>query len=124
MKLKGVLLTVVVILMAAGANAQIANRNDLCQSIPNLTQEQKQKIDKLSITHQNTMDALRTQFYSESDGVKASGIKAKMNSEMKNHYQYVSDLLTPEQQAWFDQNCNATRRLGYNNTLGYGWGQG
>ena len=112
MKLRGYLLTVAAIVMTVGATAQNANRTDLCQYIPNQTPEQKQKIDKLSVTHQNTMDALRTQFYSESDAAKASGYKSQMNTEMKNHYQNLSALLTPEQKTWLDQNCNVNSRTG------------
>ena len=63
MKLRRVLITVVAILLAVGTNAQVPNRTDICQEIPNLTQDQQQKIDKLSATHQKTMDGLRAQFY-------------------------------------------------------------
>ena len=124
MNLKGILLTVAAIVMTAGASAQRVNRTDLCQVIPNLTADQQQKIDKLSTTHQNTMDALRTKFYAELDGVKASGYKTQMNTEMNNHYQNISGLLTTEQQTWFDQNCNVNNRRGNYYQAGYGRGQG
>ena len=62
MKLRKLLLATAAIMMVTGAFAQRANRGDVCQNIPNLTTEQKQKIDKLSITHQKTMDGLRSQF--------------------------------------------------------------
>ena len=124
MNLRGILLSVAAILMAVGINAQTANRTNLCQVIPNLTVDQKQKIDKLSVAHQNKMDALRTQFYSESDGVKASGFKTQMNTEMQSHYQNMSGLLTPEQQTWYDQNCNVNNRRSNYYTTGFGGGQG
>ena len=124
MNLRGILLTVAAIVMTVGASAQRANRTDLCQAIPNLTLDQQQKIDKLSTTHQNTMDALRAKFYAERDGVKASGFKTQMNTEMTNHYQYISGLLTTEQQTWYDQNCNVNNRRGNYYTAGYGRGQG
>lgn len=124
MNLRGILLSVAAILMAVGINAQRANRTDLCQVIPDLTVDQKQKIDKLSVAHQNKMDALRTQFYSESDGVKASGFKTQMNTEMQSHYQNISGLLTPEQQTWYDQNCNVNNRRSNYYTTGFGRGQG
>jgi Spy/CpxP family protein refolding chaperone len=129
--------------MVTCAYSQIANRGDVCQNIPNLTKEQKQKIDKLSVTHQKTMDGLRKQFYSENDVVKASEIKGQMNTEMANHYRNISGTLTPEQQTWFDQTCNVNGRrgnyskggfartgqgygrcMGYGRCQGYGRGQG
>ncbi len=111
-------------MMATGAFAQRANRSDICQTIPGLTIEQQQKIDRLSVTHQKTMDGLRTQFYSERDAVKASGIKTQMNTEMKDHYQSISGLLTPEQKTYFDQTCNVNRRSGNYYREGFGRGQG
>ncbi len=70
------------------------------------------------------MDGLRTQFYSERDAVKASGIKTQMNTEMKDHYQSISGLLTPEQKTYFDQTCNVNRRSGNYYREGFGRGQG
>ena len=131
MKLGKILFTAAAILMVAGSYAQNANRTAVCQSIPNLSPEQKQKIDKFSVTHQKTMDDLRTSFWSESDAVKASQSKALMITEMDNHYQNISALLTLEQQIWYDQNCNVNTRRGYyrrgqvgNYGQGYGRGQG
>ena len=97
MNLRRDLITVVAILLAVGTNAQVPNRSDLCQNIPNLSQEQQQKIDNLADTHQKKMDGLRAQFYAELDGVKASGYKTQMNTEMQNHYNNISGILTPEQ---------------------------
>jgi len=124
MKLVKVLLTTAAIIMATGAYAQRANRGDVCQNIPNLTKEQKQKIDNQSLTHQKTMDGLRTQFYAEMDPVQASEIKTKMNTEMANHFRNISGLLTAEQQIWYNQQCFATSRRGYNSRGGLGRGQG
>ena len=124
MKLKSVLLTVVAILLAVGMNAQRANRTDLCQNIPNLSPEQREKIDKLSDTHQKTMDGLRSKFYAETDGVKASGYKTQMNTEMQTHYKNISGILTADQQTWYDQSCNINTRRSTSYTAGYGRGQG
>ena len=124
MNLRRVLITVVAILLAVGTNAQVPNRTDICQKIPNLTLDQQKKIDKLSATHQLTMDGLRAQFYEERDGVIASGYKAQMNTEMQNHYKNISTLLTADQQTWFDQTCNVNRRSGNNYNAGYGRSQG
>ena len=130
MKFRKVLLTTAAIMMVAGAYAQRANRGDVCQDIPNLIPEQKQKIEKLGVTHQETMDNLRTQFYSENDAAKATEIKAQMNTEMENHYQNIAGLLTPEQKTWYDQNCNVNSRNYYRrggfgrNGRGFGRGQG
>ena len=103
---------------------QKANRGDVCQNIPSLTKEQKQKIDKQSLAHQKTMDGLRTKFYAENDVEKASEIKTKMNTERANHTQEISDLLTAEQQIWYNQQCFATSRRGYGRGQGYGSGRG
>ena len=133
MNIKGFILIVATIVSTIDANAQRSNRTDLCRAIPNLSLEQQQKIDKLSTTHQKTMDDLRTKFYAEPDVVKASGFKTQMNTEMKSHYQNISGLLTSEQQTWFDQNCNVNNRraaygrgqgLGRNRTYGRGQGYG
>jgi len=130
MKLRKVLLTAAAILMVVNVSAQTPNKGELCQNIPDLTQEQNQKIDKLSATHQKTMNDLRTKFWAEPDPDKASVIKTQMNTEMDNHYRNISDLLTPEQQTWYDQNCNVNsrnyygRRANGRNGQGYGRGQG
>jgi Spy/CpxP family protein refolding chaperone len=126
-----VLLTTAAIIMVTGAYSQSPGRGDICQNIPNLTQEQKQKIDKQRLAHQKTMDGLRDQFYAENDAVQASEIKGKMNVEMANHYRLISEMLTAEQQTWYNQQCNVICRRGYycrggfgRNGQGYGRGQG
>jgi len=126
-----VLLSAALIILFTGAYSQRTSRADVCQNIPNLTNEQKHKIDKLSLAHIKTMDALRTQFYAENDAVKASNIKAQMNTERANHYREISGLLTPEQQTWFNQKCFVNGRRGYygrggfgRNGQGYGYGRG
>ncbi len=124
MNLRRVLLTVAAIILAVGVNAQSVNRTDLCQNIPNLTPEQQQKIDKLSTTHQTTMDGLRAKFHSERDGVKASEYKTQMNNEMQKHYKNISGILTTDQQTWYDQTCNVNSRKNTSYTPGYGRGQG
>jgi len=124
MKLKKLLFATVAIMMVSGAFAQRANRGDICQTIPGLTIEQQQKIDKLSVAHQNKMDGLRSQFYAEPDAVKASGFKTQMNTEMKDHYLNISGLLTPEQKTYYDQTCNVNRRSRNYYSVGYGGGQG
>ncbi len=123
MNLKRVFLIAIAILLAVSTNAQVPNRTDICQEIPNLTLDQQKKIDKLSATHQLTMDGLRAQFYEERDGGIASGYKAQMNTEMRNHYNNISGILTSDQQTWFDQTCNVNRRSGNSYTAGYGRGQ-
>jgi hypothetical protein len=112
MKPRIVILMAMVMTMAMGTYAQRINRGDVCQNIPNLTTEQKQKIDKLSVTHQQKMDRLRDQFYAEGDMVKASEIKTQMNAEMNAHYMNISVLLTPEQQVFLDGNCYVNRSRG------------
>jgi len=124
MKLKKVLLTATVILMVAGIYAQTPYRGDICQYIPNLTTEQKQKIDKQSTAHKIAMDNFRTLFWSESDPAKASAIKTQMNTEMDNHYQNITAFLSPEQKIWFDQNCYANNRKGFGRGQGFGRSQG
>ena len=67
MKLKKLLFATAAIMMVTGTTAQKVNKSDICQAIPGLSIEQQQKIDKLSTTHQKTMDGLRTNFISERD---------------------------------------------------------
>ena len=124
MKLKKVFLTTTAIVMVAVIYAQTANQGDICQYIPDLTTEQKQKIDKLSTAHQKTMDDFRAQFWSESDPAKASDIKTQMNTEMDKHYQNISALLSPEQNIWFNRNCYANSRRGFGRSQGFGPGRG
>jgi len=124
MKPLKVVLTTVAILVTTGVFAQRINRGDVCQHIPNLTAEQKQKINEQSLAHQNTMDDLRNQFYAESDGVKASAIKKQMNAEMAKHYRKISGLLTTKQKTWYDQQCFAAGRKSYYSRKGQGRGQG
>ncbi len=120
MKPRKVLLITAAIVMVTGASAQRANRGDVCQNIPNLSTEQTQKINNLGVTHQKTMDGLRAQFYSENDAAKASEFKTQMNTEMANHYRNISNILTPEQKTWFDQQCNVNNRRGYYRNGGFG----
>ena len=113
MKLPKVLFVLAGILIATGVYAQNSGNGDLCLLIPDLTPDQKQKIEKLSVAHQKTMDDLRTKFWSENDASQASVYKTQMNTEMEKHYQNVSALLTSEQQTWYDQNCNINNRNYY-----------
>lgn len=122
MKLRKILLIATATLVATGAYAQRSNRVDICKEIPGLTIEQTQKIDRLSVTHQQKMDRLRSQFYAERNVEKATGYKTEMNTEMKNHFNNISAILTPEQQIWFDQNCYSDGQGGY--YVGQGKGRG
>ena len=122
MKPRKVLLITAALVMATGAYAQRANRGDVCRNIPNLSTEQTQQVSNLSVIHKKTMDGLREQFYSEIDAAKASEYKTQMNTEMANHYRNISDILTPEQKTWFDQQCNVNNRRGYYRNVGFGRG--
>ena len=131
MKIVKVLFATLVFMIFASANAQQSNRGDICQSIPDLSVKQQQKIDNLSLTHRKKMDALRSQFRSESEVQLATNLKAQMNTEMQKHYKNISALLTSEQKTWYDQNCSANYTGGTypRNGLGrgarvYGRGQG
>jgi len=107
-----------------GAFSQQAFQGDICQSIPGLTSEQQQKIDKLGASHQKKMDALRTKFISESNAENAANLKSQMSSEMENHYQNITALLTPGQQSWYEQNCYANKSRNYYARAGYGQSYG
>ncbi len=110
MKFSSVLFVSAGILIATWSPAQRTGTGDLCQAIPDLTPDQEQKIDKLSVAHQKEMDDLRTKFWSENDAAQATVIKTQMNTEMEKHYKNISALLTPEQQSWYDSNCNVNNR--------------
>lgn len=118
------ILTITVMVFVSTAYSQRPLRGDVCQQIPDLTKEQKQKINKLSLAHQQTMDALRTKFWAETDAVKASEIRSQMNSERVTHYRDVSALLTPQQQTWFNKTCSANASRGYVRGMGYGRSMG
>ena len=122
MKIRKVLLTAAALMMVTVAFTQSTNRGDVCQNIPDLTTEQKSKIDELSSMHQKTMDELRLEFRSDSDATKAAANKTKMNTERKNHYNNISKLLTAEQITWFEQNYNQNRGKGYGRGQGCGRG--
>ena len=128
MKRANVFFTALAFMIFTGAFSQQAYRSDICQSIPGLTSEQLQKIDRLGSTHQKKMDELRTQFRSESNAQNAANLKSQMNSEMQMHYQKISALLTPEQLNWYNQSCNANinsnARASYGQRMGRGQGVG
>jgi hypothetical protein len=124
MKRAKVFFTALAFMIFTSAFSQQAFRGDICQSIPGLSSEQQQKIDKLGLTHQKKMDALRTKFLSESNAENAANLKSQMNSEMQNHYQNITALLTPEQQSWYEQNCNANSNRNYYARAGYGQNYG
>lgn len=131
MKSAKVLFISIAFMIFACASAQQANRGVICQSIPGLTAQQQQKIDNLSVTHQKKMDDLRLQFRSESNTQQATNLKSQMNTEMQNHYQNITSLLSAEQKTWYDQKCSANdeegsyarKRLGRSGQV-YGRGQG
>ena len=124
MKRAKVFFTALAFMIFTGAFSQQASRSDICQSIPGLTTEQQQKIDRLGSTHQKKMDELRMQFLSESNAQDAANLKSQMNSEMQVHYQKISALLTPEQLSWYNQSCNANRNSYARATFGQGMGRG
>ena len=47
-------------------------------------------------------------FRSKIDAKKSTDLKTQMNTEMLNHYQNISGLLTPDQKTWYDQSCTQT----------------
>jgi len=122
MKTPRFVITAVAFFFVTVAFAQRVNRGDICQNIPNLTDELKSVIEKLSSQHQKTMDALRVQFRSEADPVNAREIKKKMFLERNEHYQAIFELLTAEQKLWFQQNCLRYTIQGYGQDRGYGRG--
>lgn len=128
MKSAKVLFTALAFMIFTSAYSQQINRADICQSIPGLSTEQQQKIDRLGLTHQKKMDDLRTQFRSESNAQSAALLKTQMNNEMQSHNRNISAMLTPEQLTWYDQTCNANGNGSYNtrpaNGRGLGRGQG
>ena len=118
MKTIKVLFIVSLMVIVASAYSQRPSRGDACRQIPDLTKEQKEKIDKLSSAHQKSMDDLRAKLYAENDALKASEIKSQMAAERANHYRNISVLLTPAQKACFDNRCFANFRRGYGRGMG------
>ena len=91
-------------------------------NIPNLTEDQKQKIENLQTTHQSEMDVLRNEKQSTRSVDEKNTIDAKMKTKIDAHKKAVRNLLTPEQQKYFDENCTNTRRTNRNKGMRNGRG--
>lgn len=124
MKSVNVLFTALTLMVFTSAYTQKTNRGDICQSIPDLTVQQQQEIKTLESTHQQKMDKLRVEFRAESNAQSAADLKTQMNSEMQDHYQNVTAILTPEQKTWYNQTCNANGNRNYFTREAYGRGYG
>ena len=104
-----------------GKNMRMGDNKAIC-TIPNLTQEQQTKIEKLKTAHMQEMINYKTQLaekkahkntlmVAKEIDLKAvnkvvdemSAIKAKMQKSNAKHHKNVRSLLTDEQKVFFDQ---------------------
>lgn len=113
-----------------GKNMQMWNNKTIC-NIPNLTQEQQTKIEKLKTAHMQEMLNFRTQLAekkahentlmtAKTVDIKAvdkvidemSSIKTKMQKSNVKHHNDIRNLLTDEQKVFFDNHYIQRKRHG------------
>lgn len=101
------------------------NRGACYSDIPDLTDEQKQKIDNLREKHQEEMAVLRVQRRNADTPDERDDIAIQMIEKRKAHRNEVRNLLTDEQKEVFDENVQNMRPGGpHGQGQGYGRGQG
>lgn len=102
-----------------------------CQNIPDLTEEQKNKIEDLKIKHmakcneyKNQMMEKRARLHSLTSGdnvdmekaeqvsAEIANLKEKMLKERINHRNEIRNLLTEEQKVYFDSHRTGHRKMG------------
>lgn len=148
MKAQKYLLFVMVLFLSLNISAQRNNRGTQqgnCFNLPELTQEQENKINELrtdrlqeSTAHRAKMDELRAQKRSLSIAEKPdvskinsiidemAALRADHMKSLEQHRQSVREILTPEQRAVYDSRPNMRNRAngkGYNRP-GQGRGRG
>lgn len=100
-------------------NNAFVNENRVClNQITDLTDDQISKIEKLEISHQKEMTALRENRQSTRDAIEKNEIRGTMLKTVKAHRETVRNLLTEEQQKQIDQLM--TNRNNYGNRNGNG----
>ena len=99
-------------------------RQDSYLSIPGLNADQKQKIADLQKTHRKTIDSYRDEKRNTRSTDQKSSIDTKMDTQIKKHKKEVRDLLTTEQQKYFDENCQNNARVHRNKGIRNGKGRG
>ena len=148
LKLSGMVLTLFLsaITMSAvaqqkGANGNKGNGQQICQRIPDLTDEQDSEITKLRTEHFKLMNAYKADLgilraelnkleLAKSADQKAIDskidevftLKTKMAKQGSQHRQKVKSLLTDEQKVFFD--AHSGRGKGHRNGYGNGYGFG
>lgn len=129
------------------SNANFRNQDQICQRIPDLTEDQQTKIEALRVDHLKEMTALRNQTNElrakkqtlmTSDKANMNEINSVIdqmtdlqNKKMKasaKHQQDVRNLLTDDQKVYFDSRPNRGHRngrgMGSGNRGGRGQGNG
>jgi len=114
---------------------------EVCQRIPDLTEEQQTKIEALRVTHLKEMNVFRNQMnelrakkhtlmtsdntdMKELNGVidQMSGLHNKMMKSSAKHTQDIRNLLTDDQKVYFDSRPRG--KHGHGNGMGDGYGRG
>jgi len=88
---------------------QAQNSQNCTQTIPGLTEIQKQKISDLNTAHQNEMKLLRDEKRNTKSIDEKNEIDEKMTAKIDKHKADVKAILTPEQQKNFDENYSQNR---------------
>lgn len=125
------------------------NKNDgrkamhmMCKNIPNLTDEQQEKIEALRVEHMKKRTAYRNQIHekmaqirtltsgdnidmkkAEALAEEVAALKAKMMKESLNYRNNVRNLLTDEQKVYFDSRTKR-HHMGKGRGHGQGFGNG
>lgn len=103
---------------------QAQNNQNCSQTIPGLSEDQKQKISDLKTSHQNEMKVLRDEKRSTRSMDEKNAIDEKMTAKINKHKADVKALLTPEQQKNFDDNYMQNRHGQKNKNARNGKGNG
>jgi len=112
MKTTTILITSLMLLTSLTMNAQRGNGNrnaaynhhhQTCiNDIPDLTQDQIQKITALENAHKAEIDQLRNERRSTRDGSMKTDVRQQMLNARDAHRDQVKALLTPEQQKVYE----------------------
>ncbi len=109
----------IVILFFAFHTVNAQNGNCI-NSIPNLTEQQKTKIQQLQTSHKNEMATLRQQKQSATTIEKRAEVEKQMIDKRTAHYAEIRSQLTDPQKTAFDQYIASNNGKGSGNKNGKG----
>lgn len=119
-----ILLTSSVIYAQGRGQRNVSSQYSSCDSIiPNLTDEQKNAIEKLQTKHYKTIDNLREKRRSTTDEKTKIEIRLKMLDAKENHQENVLALLNKEQQQTYNANQGNGNNQAWRSNKNYGRNQ-